>query len=143
MSRKRCKYHVCDEDDHERTDWKAHRNLDGEDAQYPGMATAFEAHYGQSWTDPNWRKEATKRRENAMNWNLTTAVENSLESVAREEALLSQEAHSYLPTTPEEAARFNPHEWVRESMRRAYVMGRADGATKARAGIRAALGVRE
>ena len=57
----RCKYHVCDEDDdhdHECTDWKAHRNLDGEDAQYPGMATAFEAHYGQSWTDPDWRKEA-------------------------------------------------------------------------------------
>lgn len=78
-----------------------------------------------------------------MKWNLTTAVENRLESVAREEALLSQEAHRYLPTTPEEAARFNPHEWVRELMRRAYVMGRADGATKARAGIRAALGVRE
>lgn len=78
-----------------------------------------------------------------MNWNLTTAVENSLESVARDEALLSQEAHSYLPTTPEEAERFNPHEWVLESMRRAYVMGRADGATKARAGIRAALGVRD
>ena len=43
----RCKYHVCDEeDDHspECTDWQqAHRNLDGEDAPYPGMATAFEA----------------------------------------------------------------------------------------------------
>ena len=58
----RCKYHVCDEeDDHspECTDWQqAHRNLDGEDAPYPGMATAFEAHYGQRWTDPDWRKEA-------------------------------------------------------------------------------------
>lgn len=57
----RCKYHVCDEEDdhdHECTDWKTRRNLDGEDAPFSGMATAFEAHYGQSWTDPAWRKEA-------------------------------------------------------------------------------------
>jgi len=70
-----------------------------------------------------------------MTWNLTPEVENSLESVARDEALLSQEAHSYLPTTPEEAAQFNPHEWVLEAMRRAYVMGRTAGAMKARAAL--------
>lgn len=28
------------------------------DVPFPGMATAFEAHYGQRWTDPDWRKEA-------------------------------------------------------------------------------------
>ena len=78
-----------------------------------------------------------------MDWNLTTEVQSSLESVARDEALLSQEGHGYLPKTPEEAARFNPHEWVLEAMRRAYVMGRTAGALKARADIRAALGVRE
>lgn len=78
-----------------------------------------------------------------MDWNLTTEVQNSLESVARDEALLSQEGHSYLPKTPDEAARFNPHEWVLEAMRRAYVAGRTAGATKARGDIRAALGVRE
>lgn len=76
-----------------------------------------------------------------MDWNLTTEVQNSLESVARDEALLSQEAHGYLPRTPEEAAQFNPHEWVLEAMRRAYVMGRTAGAMKARADVRAALGM--
>ena len=40
------------------TDWKSHRKLDGEDAPYPGMATAFELYYGQSWADPGWRTEA-------------------------------------------------------------------------------------
>ena len=30
----------------------------GPDAPYPGMVEAFEHHYGQSWTDPDWRKEA-------------------------------------------------------------------------------------
>ena len=33
------------------------KNMDGLDAPYPGMATAFEAHTGQSWTDSDWRKE--------------------------------------------------------------------------------------
>lgn len=33
-------------------------NLDGEGTPYPGMAAAFEAHFGQSWTDPEWRSEA-------------------------------------------------------------------------------------
>ena len=78
-----------------------------------------------------------------MDWNLTTDVQNSLERLARDEALLSQEGHDYLPKTPEDAARFNPHEWVLEAMRRAYVMGRASGGNQARATIRAALGVRE
>ena len=78
-----------------------------------------------------------------MDWNLTTEVQNALESVARDEALLSQEEYGYLPKTPEDAARFNPHEWVLEAMRRAYVMGRTAGALKARADMRAALGVRE
>ena len=32
-------------------------NMDGHDAPYPGMATEFEAHTGQSWTDPDWRNE--------------------------------------------------------------------------------------
>lgn len=35
-----------------------------------------------------------------MDWNLTTEVQYSLESVARDEALLSQEGHGYLPKTP-------------------------------------------
>ena len=35
------------------------RNLDGPAAPYPGMATAFEAHTGQSWTDPDWRAETS------------------------------------------------------------------------------------
>ena len=56
----RCKYHVCDEDDeHDREcrDWQKHQNLDGVDAPYPGMATAFEQYYGQSWFDRDWRDE--------------------------------------------------------------------------------------
>lgn len=76
-----------------------------------------------------------------MSWNLSVQEQNSLESVARDEALLSQEGHTYLPKTPDEAARFVPHEWVLEAMRRAYVMGRTNGATKARADIRSALGI--
>ena len=28
------------------------------DAPYPGMIEAFEKHYGQSWTDREWRDEA-------------------------------------------------------------------------------------
>ena len=30
----------------------------GPDAPYPGMVEAFEKHYGQSWTDKEWRDEA-------------------------------------------------------------------------------------
>jgi hypothetical protein len=26
---------------------------------YPGMSDAFVAHFGQLWTDPDWRKEAS------------------------------------------------------------------------------------
>jgi len=78
-----------------------------------------------------------------MNWNLWNKVQNSLESVARDEALRSQEAHGYLPKTPEDAAKFSPHKWVVEAMRTAYVMGHVAGSMKARAKIRAALGVRE
>ncbi len=33
-------------------------NMDGHDAPYPGMASAFEVHTGQSWTDSEWRQEA-------------------------------------------------------------------------------------
>ena len=33
------------------------RNMDGPEAPFPGMAAAFEAHTGQSWADPDWRKE--------------------------------------------------------------------------------------
>ena len=32
-------------------------NMDGQYAPYPGMATSFEAHTGQSWSDPDWRAE--------------------------------------------------------------------------------------
>lgn len=74
-------------------------------------------------------------------WNLLPHEQAELESVARDEALLSQEGHSYLPKTPEEAARFNPHEWVLEAMRRAYSMGRTAGRHAAKADIRAALGL--
>lgn len=76
-----------------------------------------------------------------MDWNLTTEVQNSLESVARDEALLSKEPHAYLPRTPEDAAHFNPHEWVMEAVRRAYVMGRIAGAMQARESVRAAIGI--
>jgi hypothetical protein len=31
--------------------------MDGKDAPFPGMAAAFEAHTGQSWSDPDWRQE--------------------------------------------------------------------------------------
>ena len=60
-------------------------------------------------------------------WDLTRQQENQLESVARDEALHSQEAHAYLPKTLEEAYSFHPHEWVLEAMRRAYSMGRTAG----------------
>lgn len=33
-------------------------NMDGTDAPFPGMAAAFEAHTGQSWADPNWRRDS-------------------------------------------------------------------------------------
>lgn len=52
-------------------------------------------------------------------WDLTPQQEQRLDGIARDEALLSQERHAYLPTTPEEAATFTPHEWVLEAMRRA------------------------
>lgn len=74
-------------------------------------------------------------------WNLSASEQAKLERVARDEALLTQEAHSYLPTTPEEAERFNPHEWVLEAMRRAYSMGRTAGRIEARADVRRALGL--
>ena len=74
-------------------------------------------------------------------WNLTPEIERELEKLAQDEALLSQEDHEYLPKTPEDAARFNPHEWVLEAMRRAYVSGKTDGAIQARKSIRAALGI--
>lgn len=38
---------------------KKKRNLDDSDAPYPGMAAAFERHFGQSWTDRDWRDEAS------------------------------------------------------------------------------------
>jgi hypothetical protein len=75
-------------------------------------------------------------------WNISPRVEKRLEGVARDEALLSQEGHSYLPNTPEEASGFTPHEWVLEAMRRAYTMGRAAGRIAAKEEIREALGLR-
>lgn len=74
-------------------------------------------------------------------WNLTPQQERQLEDVARDEALLSQEGHAYLPTTPEESAEFKPHEWVLEAMRRAYSMGRSAGRHEAKKEVRRALGV--
>jgi len=35
------------------------RNLDDSGSPYPGMAAAFEKHFGQSWTDPDWRSEVS------------------------------------------------------------------------------------
>lgn len=78
-----------------------------------------------------------------MSWNLSLDEERSLESVARGEVLLSQEGLDGLPRTPEEAAKFNPPAWVLEAMRRAFVLGRLSGGQKARADIRAALGIRD
>jgi hypothetical protein len=75
-------------------------------------------------------------------WNISPLVEKLLEGVARDEALLSQEGHSYLPKTPEEASGFDPHEWVLEAMRRAYSMGRVAGRATAKEEIRDALGLR-
>ncbi len=75
-------------------------------------------------------------------WNLLPHEEAKLLSVAREEALLSQEDHDYLPKTPEQADVFHPHEWVLEAMRRAYSLGRQAGAHRAREEIRNALGVK-
>ena len=75
-------------------------------------------------------------------WNLLPHEEATLLSIARDEALLSQEDHDYLPNTPALAALFEPHEWVREAMRRAYSLGRQAGAHRAREEIRNALGVK-
>lgn len=75
-------------------------------------------------------------------WNLLPYEEATLLSTARDEALLTQEDHGYLPKTPEQAALFHPHEWVLEAMRRAYSMGRHAGAERARKEIRNALGVK-
>jgi hypothetical protein len=74
-------------------------------------------------------------------WNISPQVEKQLEGMARDEAQLSQEGHSYLPNTPEEAAGFTPHAWVLEAMRRAYSMGRGAGRSAAKEEIRAALGL--
>lgn len=76
-----------------------------------------------------------------MYWNVSVEIQRELEKVAKDEALLSEEGHEYLPKTPEDAAKFNPHEWILEAMTRAYVMGRTDGASQARAAIRSALGI--
>lgn len=75
-------------------------------------------------------------------WNLLHHEEAKLLRTAREEALLSQEDHDYLPKTPEQADVFHPHEWVLEAMRRAYSLGRQAGAHRAREEIRNALGVK-
>lgn len=56
-------------------------------------------------------------------WNLLPHEEATLLSMARDEALLSQEDHDYLPNAPEQADVFHPHEWVLEAIRRAYSMG--------------------
>ena len=75
-------------------------------------------------------------------WNLLPHEEATLLSIARDEALLSQEDHDYLPKAPEQADVFHPHEWVLEAIRRAYSMGRHAGAERARKEIRNALGVK-
>ena len=41
------------------SDREHQRNLDDSDAPYPGMATTFERHFGQSWTDRDWMNEAS------------------------------------------------------------------------------------
>lgn len=54
------KYHYMQQDEALRyCNRLVRRNLDGPEAPYPGMATAFEAHTGQSWTDPDWRAETS------------------------------------------------------------------------------------
>ena len=75
-------------------------------------------------------------------WNLLPHEEAKLLRTAREEALLSQEDHDYLPKTPEQADVFHPHEWVLEAMRHAYSLGRVAGGHRAREEIRNALGVK-
>ena len=57
-------------------------------------------------------------------WNLLPHEEAKLLNVARDEALIAHADHAYLPNTPALAALFEPHEWVREAMRRAYSLGR-------------------
>lgn len=37
---------------------RSRAKMDGDAAPFPGMADAFEAHTGQSWTDPDWRRDA-------------------------------------------------------------------------------------
>ena len=75
-------------------------------------------------------------------WNLLPHEEARLLNVARDEALIAHADHAYLPNTPALAALFEPHEWVREAMRRAYSLGRQAGAHRAREEIRNALGVK-
>ena len=74
-------------------------------------------------------------------FNLSVHEQNQLESIARDEALLSQEYHPYLPKTPEEAATFSLHVWVLEAMCRAYSMGRMAGVRRTREEIRNVLGL--
>lgn len=75
-------------------------------------------------------------------WNIPLHIEKALERVAQDEALLSREERAYLPKTSEEAASFNPHDWVRQAMRRAFAMGRVAGRAAAQEEIRNALGLR-
>ena len=75
-------------------------------------------------------------------WSLLPHEEATLLSIARDEALLSQEDHDYLPKTTEQADVFHPHEWVLEAMRHAYSLGRVAGGHRAREEIRSALGVK-
>lgn len=65
-------------------------------------------------------------------WNLLPHEEAKLLNIARDEALIAHADHAYLPNTPALAALFEPHEWVREAMRRAYSLGRQAGAHRAR-----------
>lgn len=69
-------------------------------------------------------------------------VQGTLAFIAQDEAHISPDRHAYMPRTPEEAATFQPHAWVLEAMRRAYLKGREDGCNQAQEAMRNAIGVR-
>ena len=70
---------------------------DGPDSPYPGMATAFETHYGQSWTDKDWRTETSvwaAAWKAALSKNANAAPQDDPKSVDCERCGLTPELHT-------------------------------------------------
>lgn len=59
-----------------------------------------------------------------------TTTEQKLLDIARVSAIVSAERHGYLPNDLDEANCFTPHAWVLTALRRAYEVGKNEGAAK-------------